>query len=256
MDFGAELKRLARLMHLRRTETLLFCHIPKTAGTSVRSVVEEEYWPHQKLFIYNNELDLRHPDPRSVARFKRHRRLIQIVYGHFNFGVHRFFDIPPCYATILREPISRVVSLFHHVARDPSSPYHARVNAGLSIKQFVEQRVTEQSYNQMTRMLAGVPADPRSGTYDHGLLDRAKENIERYFWAVGTTENMDDVARLLGQQIGWRHHTIPDLNVRTQPRVEIDDETRAIIAEHNRLDLALYEWVNTRGAAFGTRAPV
>jgi hypothetical protein len=87
----------------------------------------------------------------------------------------------------------------------------------------------------MTRILAGVPhTEP---TYDQALLDRAKENLERYFCAVGTMESMGDVVSSLGQRLGWKQRSIPTLNVMQQPRSQIDDETRDIIAEHNRLDI-------------------
>lgn len=242
------LKRLARLSHLGRSETLLFCHIPKTAGTSFQAVVRAEYWPHQCFFIYNNQLDSRNPDPAFVAQFKRRRKFIQIVYGHFEFGIHELLGVPPCYATILREPISRVVSLYHHIARDPAwGPLYARIQEGMSLKQFVASRVNEQAHNYMTRILAGVPFGP-SLIYDEALLERAKENLERYFCVVGTVDRMSEVVNILGERLGWRRRGIPALNVMAQPRTEVDDETRDTIAEHNRLDLALHEWVVRRGS--------
>jgi hypothetical protein len=249
------LKRFARLSHLRRSETLLFCHIPKTAGTSFRTVVEAEYWRHQRFFVYGNEFELgRPPDPGFLARFERRRRFVQIVYGHFEFGIHEVLEVPPCYATILREPISRVVSFYYHIARDPAwGPLHARIKEGVSLRQFVEQRLNQQAQNYMTRMLAGVPFAP-SLRYDTALLDRAKANIEQYFCAVGTVDTMGDVVQALGERFGWRQHAIPTLNVMQQPREDLDRQTRESIAEQNRLDIELYRWVIERGTPGPTPA--
>lgn len=249
---SAPFKRLARLSHLGRSETLLFCHIPKTAGTSFQAVVKAEYWPHQRFFIYNNELNPGSPEPATLARFKRRSRFIQVVYGHFEFGAHRLLGIPPCYATILREPVSRVVSLYHHIARDPAwGPLHACINDGLSLEQFVASQINEQAHNYMTRILAGVPFGP-SLTYDNALLDRAKENLERYFCAVGTVDTMSEVVAALGERFGWRQRAIPTVNVMEQPRQEVDDQTREVIAKHNRLDQQLYEWVAGRWSLTNT----
>jgi hypothetical protein len=211
-------------------------------------VVIAEYWRHQCFLVYNNRLELGNPDPDFIAEFKQRRHLIQIVYGHFEFGIHEFLGIPPCYATILREPISRVISFYYHVARDPNWPLYPRIKEGVSLKEFVASRINEQTHNYMTRILAGVPPVP-APTYDRVLLDRAKENLDRYFCAVGTVDSMGEVLRVLGQRFGWRSRSIPTLNVMTQPRPEIDSQTRDIIAEHNRLDIELYQWVVRRGIA-------
>lgn len=239
----SELKRIARLSGLKRGETLLFCHIPKCAGTSFRGVVESEYWPRQRLFLYKNELNL----PQFLERFKAIRETVQIVYGHFSFGIHQLLDVPPCYATIVRDPVSRVVSLYHHIARDPASPFFARVNAGLPLKEFVASRFSEQTNNHMTRILVGLPVEPGVVVHDTALLEQAKENIERYFCVIGTTEAIDDVVRALAQRLGWRDRAVPALNAMPDLRTEIDKETRDIIVEHNRLDLALYEWIRVKG---------
>lgn len=102
------------------------------------------------------------------------------------------------------------------------------------------------------RILAGVPFGP-SLIYDEALLERAKENLERYFCVVGTLDRMSEAVNILGERFGWRQRSIPTLNVMEQPRTDIDDDTRDTIAEHNRLDLALHEWVVRRGIIIGPR---
>jgi hypothetical protein len=156
--------------------------------------------------------------------------------------MHRFLGVPPCYASILRDPIERVVSLYHHYERDPATSleWHQRIKAGLSLKEFAKL-----ARNHMTDLLSGSI----DGNVDENMLDRAKDNIRRHFVAIGTSDNMDEVLRVLSRRFSWRHHDIPTLNVRTQPNVQVDNETRAIIADNNRLDAALYEWVKTKGMA-------
>lgn len=240
---ASALKRIVRLSGLRRVDPLLFCHIPKCAGTSFRAVIEAEYRPKQRLFVYKpEELNLPTPSAEFIERFHRNRRAVQIIYGHFAFGMHRFLDIPPVYATIVREPIARVVSLYHHFGRDPQSPFYDRIKAGLSLREFAGK-----ASNHMTRTLAGVSLEPGSVAYDAAWLEQAKENIQKYFWAIGTMESMNEVLGVLARHLAWRHHTIPVLNVQPERAAEVDDEARKAIVEHNALDIGLYDWIKSSG---------
>jgi hypothetical protein len=199
------------------------------------------------LFLYANEVDPANPNQQFLDRFEALRDTVQIVYGHFSFGIHNVLAVPPRYATIVRDPVARVVSLWHHIARDPASPFFARVNAGLPLKGFVASRVSEQTNNHMTRILVGLPVEPGVVVHDTALFEQAKENIERFFCVVGTTEAIDDVVRALARRFGWRSRAVPTLNTMPDLHPEIDKETRDIIVEHNRLDLALYEWIRAKG---------
>ncbi|MFZ5863096.1 MAG: sulfotransferase family 2 domain-containing protein [Nitrospirota bacterium] len=231
-------------------DPLLFCHIPKCAGTSFRSVVEAEYRDNQRLFWYPGpDGDVDAQRAQLAEAFHRNRPAIRIVYGHFSFGLHQTLDTPPIYATILRDPVERVVSLYHHVGRTPRSPLFALVKEGLSLTQFVAGRYTEMTNNQMTRILAGIKTRPGEIVDSREAIQRAKENVEKYFGVIGTVEEMSDVVRVIGNRSGWRRHQIPNLNVTTQPRAWLEKETLGVVEEYNHLDRELYEWVRTRSIA-------
>ena len=46
------------------------------------------------------------------------------VIGHFTFGFHQQFSGKYTYITFLRNPVSRVVSLFNHIKNVPQHPLH------------------------------------------------------------------------------------------------------------------------------------
>lgn len=58
---------------------------------------------------------------------------------------------------------------------------------------------------------------------------------------------MREAVAVLGRRFAWRNHAIPSLNAMPELRVETDQETREVIVAHNKLDLALYEWVKASG---------
>ena len=89
----------------------LFMHIPKTAGTTFRSIVDEQYGFQNVLTYYNQNstqlldnldatLQLSPPDYRALI-------------GHFQYGVHAALTRPSKYVTFLRDPVERAASSYH-----------------------------------------------------------------------------------------------------------------------------------------------
>lgn len=91
--------------------TLLISHIPKTAGTSLRRLVSA--MSDDVLWIYDRELQLNNPDVEFLADFRR-KPPPSVVMGHFSYGSHRLLGIEAEYATVLRNPYERIVSLYRH----------------------------------------------------------------------------------------------------------------------------------------------
>src|SRR5207253_2102954 len=88
---------------------------------------------------------------------------VRAVVGHFSFGIHEFVRSESTYLTVLRDPVDRVVSLYHHSLCEPDDPFYERVAAGrLSLEEFVSARVCKEADNGQTRRLAGVDPPPGS----------------------------------------------------------------------------------------------
>jgi len=138
---------------------LLFCHIPKTAGTSLKTLVAQA--SGSVAWVYKGELAIGNPNLDFAKSFRAGRRP-EIVMGHFSFGGHRLLGIPPRYATILRNPIDRVVSLYRHqtaltMAGGPVSPIIAdAIRSGMTLNAFITSQITEMTNNHMCRVIAGI----------------------------------------------------------------------------------------------------
>jgi hypothetical protein len=196
---------------------------------------------------YGDELDFSRPNETFLREFRSRRNEIQIVYGHLSFGVHQVLEVSPYYATIVRDPVERVVSQYRHLARDLASTFYPLISSGLSMKDFVAGRYTQMTNNHMTRILAGPPIDGGFIDLAPELLERAKSNIRRYFAIVGTCDQLEDAVREFANRFAWRNHRIPTLNAAPEAFNGIDDLTRDVIVEHNRVDIALYDWIKTGG---------
>ena len=88
-----------------------FLHIPKTGGTSLSKIIdqfyqEKEILPHKTW----NELLSNWPLDTSQVR---------LVRGHFGYGLHHIFGRENMrYFTMLRDPVERTISQYHHMTVD------------------------------------------------------------------------------------------------------------------------------------------
>ena len=240
--------------------TLVFIHIPRTGGTSLRAALERQFSAEESLFVYPRQ-------PWAVSRRDvpglddEAKQKIRLVYGHAPFGLHR--DLPGrCrYLAVLRDPIDRVVSNYYaqmeagrkrrNRGRPIETPLEqAAAEGDLTLLDYVRGVAPNPPWNLMTRWIAGTrpgrlktPGDFR----DPALLERAKANIERHFLAVGLTEHLDGFLTLLSRHLGWEETELGRVNPNPKRRSvdDLDAEVVVEIAEHNTLDRALYDHVLT-----------
>ena len=227
---------------------VFFIHIPKTAGTSFREMIKCEYVSDQSLeLLYRGELDLRGPNHDYINRIRSKLPQVRAFYGHFSYGAHEFLNINNySYVTILRRPVDRVISLYNHFARDPASEYHKLIHDGMSLADFIENRVTTETNNHMTRIIAGIV--PINGVIVSEIRDlsMALENIKKSFCFVGLSEQIQESSDRMGMLLGWEKHLVQWENVTTDKIINLNDldhKTLEVIKEHNTLDTLLYERV-------------
>ena len=219
---------------------LFFLHIPKTAGTSLYQVFAQQY-PGAKL--------VQAYPPFAAGSLEWAMAALEngaeVFYGHFNFGVHRLLGVRGRYLTMLRQPVDRVVSYFDHQRRHPQAEHHPMLSQGMTLREFVSQRVTVETNNHMTRMIAGYT---HLGYLDDPtVLEQALANFRQAFVCAGITERFEESVAVMAERLGWqswRSDAPPRAN--RAPRgshTQLDQETRRIIERDNRLDLSLYRSV-------------
>lgn len=219
---------------------LLISHIPKTAGTSLKRLVEK-YHP-DTVFAYKQELALGSPDIEFIRKF-RERPKPRIVMGHFSFGVHRLLGVEPNYTSIFREPIQRVVSLYRYQITLTESPFARELESGMTLSEFVTSGITPMTNNHMCRMVSGVAPEDGIILKDKWLLEYALHNLEHYYHDIGIVERYEHSLTKLAKVLGWSDHKPPMENVTTGGALVVDKETYEILYESNQLDVELYKKV-------------
>lgn len=220
--------------------TLLISHIPKTAGTSLRSLVGK--MSDDVVWVYDSQLQLNNPNIEFLTEFRK-KPLPSTVMGHFSYGSHRLLGIEAEYATVLRNPFERILSLYRHQRLLPDSRFAAELKSGMSVGEFVASRITAMTNNHMCRVLAGVSPDAGHQINDTWLLEHAKHNLSRHYSLVGVSEDIGPFIKRLGARLGWAQAELPHENVTAGDPIEVSDKDRDTIVENNLLDIELYAHV-------------
>lgn len=165
------------------------------------------------------------------------------------FGMHEFLSRPFVYITLLRNPVDRILSMYHYVMRTPNHYLHkqGRISRASTLKDFVSGKVTNEINNGQTRMISGITNIP-FGKCDHTLLEKARDNIDKYFAVVGLVEEFDPSLLLMKRTLGWKTPYYTKRNVTKDiSRVQgISDDTLNLIGEYNQLDMELYQYAKER----------
>lgn len=227
--------------------TVIFLHIGKTAGTTMRQVLRRNFRSSDVMDIHVRERSREETLERFGELPAEMRARPRLIMAHTVFGLHQHVPRPSIYITIVRKPSSLVVSQYRYVLRTPRHRLHeVATSEGMSIADYIRSGVSTEMDNSQTRAIAGDLSVPYGACTDE-MLERAKQNLDGSFAVAGLTERFEETLVLLQKTFGWSHLHHVRANVAPQgPSVAISDEARDLIDEHNRLDNALYAYVGDR----------
>jgi hypothetical protein len=200
---------------------IVFVHIPKTAGTSLRNALERAAADHTILRDYGKApetspalFNLVHVQkkPLQLREVFDHEKRGVLLSGHF--PAHRYWEIfrPKSFVTFVRDPVDRVISEHNHFVSYQG--WTASLDEFATMQRF---------RNVISKFLARV-------------------SIKR-FGFIGIMENLEADVPALSQFLGT------ELSVRRdnkgsythQPASSVTPEIRGRIAELNSDDIELYE---------------
>lgn len=256
--------------------TLLFLHLPKSGGTTLRHVLERQFPPERTLAAY--------PTPESHAATRAGRLVLPpalagltpeersryaLVSGHFSYGIHEAFAGPCRYLTFVRRPVERVVSLYYHARSHADHVMHPLIHeAGMSLADLLETGRNALEYEDaQVRALAGLHLEDefrRAVRKDpEAVLAQALRHLESHFDMIGVMEAYDASLLLAAELYGWTdvHYEVRNVTKRPSRGPEDAPDVRRLIRQHNRLDQRLHDYararlrrdVRRRGASFRAR---
>ncbi|MDQ6632935.1 MAG: sulfotransferase family 2 domain-containing protein [Verrucomicrobiota bacterium] len=226
-------------------KTLIFLHIPKAGGSTLTRIIAQNY-PGESRFLIVPDSEF---SPENFRKFPdEQKRKYRAVTGHCVFGIHKYIPQPTTYITMLRDPVARVISNFHHVRRTPEHPLHQKVNsAKMTLEDYVTSGINPQLDNGQVRQLSGVEISSEFGNCTSEMLTEAQENLVQFFSVTALMEKFDESLILLQQSFGWKNISYQKLNVSpTSPPEAMSPESLKKIKECNLFDIELYRFAAQR----------
>jgi hypothetical protein len=229
--------------------TIIFIHIPKTAGSTLARVFKSNYvwWPRRKVFVADSTLKEGPLEKYSDAQL----RSVRLVHGHVAFGIHAYFPQPCVYVTYLRDPIKRLVSFYNYIHEEPRHYLYEQVaTAGMTMEEFLTSDMTIELDNLQVRMLTGTEKSVPFGALTEVHYKQALDNINAHFAFVGITEHFDESLLMMRDAISWNFFPLY-VRAMTGSRTgrkpcDLSPDALRLMEERNRFDVRLYTEIKAR----------
>lgn len=265
-----------------------FLHIPKTAGSACREVLERAL-PDRAVVSLGARANVEgHAgDPATAARLAPLLLGAEVLFSHISHGFGEAVGWACDYATILRDPTERVRSHHGFLIAPMNAPLRDTSLADWSVGEMLRKGVIPG--NLMLSKILGEPPElvgwraidgrfPRYAGFRlppalwHGDMDalaslpdvapdldedkvaRALAIIERDFVFVGLQERLDEHLPRFGAMLEIPAiGSVPHVNV-SRTVDQLDPNDRAMIERYNALDRLLYDKIASRPGGLFVRS--
>lgn len=215
---------------LSPNEKLIFLHIPKVAGTSIRETVFRN--SEKKYFWHSTENRLHDCSLTYLSN-------VDIIGGHITM-----YDPMVCaierkigsknaiFAAAFREPVAHLISHFYHIQKHPN--HHMYYNGTFSDALKADSAFNRGSRNLQTSYIVNT----------RKAEDVFKELASRRF-ILASIENIDEFAGILGHLVGVEDLTLSRLNEGVEKGLKEEDIAMAeeYCQKFCREDRFLYEFI-------------
>ncbi|MBE9177867.1 sulfotransferase family 2 domain-containing protein [Oculatella sp. LEGE 06141] len=224
--------------NLKEEDVFYFCHIPKTAGMTFRTIVED-YFDCKDICPATLTAQVADISPEALQTYKLFRGHLAFVDLHSLLPNKNFVNV-----TVLREPVSRVISHYEYIRRTPGDPHYAAVK-NMTLEEYTTKMTAGRvGKNIQTYYLAKTAKFDIERVPPDEAFEIAKESLKKFAY-VGLLERFQDSLFLLSYIFGWK----PILNSRKEnaaksktPREQLPAGTLEVIQEHSQLDIQIYEY--------------
>jgi hypothetical protein len=209
---------------------LIYLHIPKTAGASVKEIFKRWYGSGL-LEHYYNESTGSMPEKYEIMEIQGQYHPV-CLYGHFNwkrgFGVQDYYPDVDQFITILRDPFESAVSGYFYTRRAGAAwKDQSRISKG---------DLRNHLLNSKGSLLNHLPASI--------AMDNYRQVIETSFIEIGVTEYLDESLQRIAKKLDKQYTTgsVARLNISERDQ-EIPYDLKEEFIEQRPLVYAIYNYV-------------
>jgi len=249
------------IYELKDDDILYFLHIPKTAGTTFTSIIDS-YFDFNSIFPEKIWPGLLNNKPNNFSKFK-------LIRGHFGYGIHRILEKNPVIITMLRDPISRIISSIDHIRYYPIGtnwvpdnfiPKNKSIleilkdplkkiffendqtrHLGLDLGELLLSKEGINELRKENNLLGSILKCKRPS--DKKLLENAKQRLEQFAY-FGLVERFEESLFLLYYTFGWKpNKSIWKMMITGKTnKNDVSIETLSAIKNCVNLDFELYKF--------------
>jgi hypothetical protein len=228
------------------TPGVYYLHLAKTAGTTLRWLLEGQYPASTCVYVYSRA---------DRARFtwlsREVRTDIQCFSSNAPLGTYHDLQARLRVITMLREPVSRMLSLYVYRKTLPNFRKHPIQT--LPMLNYIDLMAAENEDNAQVRLLSGQGYE---GEVTVESLACAKVNLRDACFAFGLQECFDESLVLFRRVFGWQRMAYIRRNNSQLEAPMRDAEVQQRVEAYNRLDIELYEYAKELFAKRLTAEPI
>ncbi len=226
---------------------IIFNHIPKTAGSTFLSILENEYGKTQMFHV--NSMN----PHKSIEDFFKLTNIevdnLKCIAGHLTDKLIDKLNEDFIEVVFLREPKEALISEFYYIKRASWNKHHENVKKMNSIIEYINYRKELNMENQQTRYLANetehlLKSLTPEKKVDADSYNKALDKLKKIDYVL-LTENFDESILLLHNQLNWKKKPYYKIANKTNNRLsisELNNRELEEILEFNKFDIKLYEF--------------
>lgn len=223
---------------------LIFLHIQKTAGQTLRYLINRNFPDSESLLV---KLTTQDHWESFIKNKPKNLSQLKLIYGHMKFGIHEHIPVDCRYFTMLRDPVARVVSHHRFLQSESALPPGRE-----TLEEYVRWLSENNMDNHQTRVLAGAWLDNDANTPSAPeMLECAKRNLDEHFILAGIQERFMESIVLLNILMGWENKSFVTRNVTSNKGIsypdnsEDDNNVRTLIKDSAKYDYELYNYAKS-----------
>lgn len=214
------------------SKVIIFHHMPKTGGKSLRSILEKTF-PHTVKIDSDAALD--------DAKTNGFRPRIKAIFGHSAFGAHLKLANYQ-YLTVFRHPYERFKSSFKHIHRVRDTYKGMYRDFGYNLKNLeTYARMGEWNYGHNFMVKKYLHPKFRHLAVTPRLFRAACANLEKYFWVTSTPE-MDNTIPIWGDWLGVDFQGVGTRINTDDGAIQNLDDCEDLYRYLNQYDYAFYQF--------------
>ena len=230
-------------------QQILFNHIPKTGGTTLRIILNKVYGIDKVFFI--NSKDIAESFRKFNNLSKNQRNSYSVISGH---GSDLFSELitDPYRISLLRDPISLFLSQYNYLKQSSNSNFQNDVNALSSLDEYIDYAINLGQDNLLTRYFSeanqclinpdtAIPIMKKEGS---SLLKTAKKSLHSYDFLTDLS-NFDKGIYCLSNSLEWKSIPIyrPSNISKKDPNMPyLSNENHVRLTKVLKWDIELYKY--------------